>query len=231
MTITRLVAVVAAALLLAGCTGSTTPAAPAVPTLAQASSAKAPTSAAAGGSIASTSDTAAGSPGDAATPASQTHLGKAGSPSALHAAAACIRAHGIPGYQDPIVSADGYAYVDLRSVEDAPQSAQDAIQAACARLIAVAGFDPTAEPPAPPALVQAGVQAARCLRVHGLPNMKDPTAQTPYTPGHGFGLDSSEVPAGGKQSAGFQQATTACRAVLDAEIRASTLSGLGNSNG
>ena len=91
-----------------------------------------------------------------------------------------------------------------------------------------AGLSPDAEPPAPPQLIQAGVRAAECMRAHGLVNDRDPTAQTPYTPGHGFGLDSSEVPAGGKASPVFQGAAHACRSLLDAEIRASALGSLGN---
>ena len=72
--------------------------------------------------------------------------------------------------------------------------------------MARAGLNPMHEPPAPPQLVQAGVRAAECMRAHGLPNDADPTANTPYTPGHGFGLGAGEVPAGGKLSHGFQQA-------------------------
>src|SRR5450759_4527341 len=48
-----------------------------------------------------------------------------------------------------------------------------------------AGLNPGNEPPAPPQLVQAGVRAAECQRAHGLPDVHDPTANTPYTPGHG----------------------------------------------
>ena len=83
------------------------------------------------------------------------------------------------------------------------------------------------EPPAPPQLVQAGVRAAECMRAHGLPNDADPTARSQYTPGHGFGISAGEIPAGGKLSHGCQHATHACAAQDDAEIRASTLSSLG----
>ena len=75
---------------------------------------------------------------------------------------------------------------------------------------------------------EAGVRAAECQRAHGLPNVKDPTANSPYTPGHGFGLTGDEVPTGGKASHGFQEAAHACRSQVDAEIRASTLSSLGS---
>jgi hypothetical protein len=91
-----------------------------------------------------------------------------------------------------------------------------------------ASLNPEYEPPAPPQLVQAGVRAAQCFRAHGLSNVRDPNAQTPYTPGHGFGLTADEIPAGGKQDPHFQQAISACKAQDDAELRASTLASLGN---
>ena len=147
---------------------------------------------------------------------------------ALHAAAQCIRQHGVPAYADPVLTASGQVYTDSRSLDDAPRSVWDTLQQACGALAARAGLSPDAEPPAPPQLIQAGVRAAECMRAHGLVNDRDPTAQTPYTPGHGFGLDSSEVPAGGKASPVFQGAAHACRSLLDAEIRASALGSLGN---
>jgi hypothetical protein len=148
--------------------------------------------------------------------------------SALHAAAQCIRQHGIPGYTDPVLTPDGQVYTDSRSFEDASQSIADAVEHACAALIATANLNPVREPPAPPQLVQAGVRAAECLRAHGLPNVTDPTARSTYTPGHGFGMTASEMPAGGKQSPVWQHARQACAAQVNAEIQASTLASLGN---
>jgi hypothetical protein len=192
------VAALAGALLLAGCGGSAV-SSPGVPMLSQAAG--------------------QGSPGQ----------GSAGSrAAALHAAAQCIRQHGVPSYADPVLTAGGQVYTDARSIQDAPQSVIDAVRQACAALAAEAGLVPDAEPPAPPQLIQAGVRAAECMRAHGLVNDRDPTAQTPYTPGHGFGLDSSEVPPGGKTSPVWQAAAHACRSTLDAEIQASTLASLGN---
>jgi len=146
----------------------------------------------------------------------------------LHAAAQCIRQHGIPSYQDPVLTPSGQVYTDLRSFQDAPQSVVNAVQQACGTPAAQAGLNPENEPPAPPQLVQAGVRSADCMRAHGLPNVQDPTAQTAYTPGHGFGYTASEVPPGGKADPVFQHAAQACRSLLDAEIRASTLSSLGS---
>jgi hypothetical protein len=147
---------------------------------------------------------------------------------ALHAAAQCIRQHGIPSYADPVLTASGQVYTDSRSMQDAPQPVLDAVYHACGALAAQAGLNPSREPPAPPQLVEAGVRSAQCMRAHGLPNFKDPTAQSLYTPGHGFGISAGEIPAGGKLDPAYQAASSACRALLDDEIRASTLASLGN---
>jgi hypothetical protein len=146
----------------------------------------------------------------------------------LQAAAQCIRQHGIPGYADPVLTPAGAVYSDLRSIQNAPASTLTAVAAACRALVVRAGLNPGNEPPAPPQLVQAGVRAAECQRAHGLPDVQDPTSRTPYTPGHGFGLTGNEVPAGGKQSHGFQEAEHACHSQISAEIRGSTLSSLGS---
>jgi hypothetical protein len=36
---------------------------------------------------------------------------------ALHAAAQCIREHGVPAYQDPVLTADGQVFTDTRSLQ------------------------------------------------------------------------------------------------------------------
>jgi hypothetical protein len=156
------------------------------------------------------------------------HGGGSARASALHAAAACIRQHGIPGYADPVLTPSGAVYSDSRSIQDASQAVAAAVQQACGRLLAAADLNPGAEPPAPPQLVQAGVRSAECLRAHGMPNVQDPSSRSTYTPGHGFGLRASEVPPGGKLSPVWQHAAHACSAQLTAEIQASTLASLGN---
>jgi hypothetical protein len=148
--------------------------------------------------------------------------------SALHAAAQCIRQHGIPGYTDPVLTPGGHVYSDSRSIENASQSVFTAVLRACQTLLTQADLSPSSEPPAPPQLVQAGVRAAECLRAHGLPNIQDPSARSPYTPGHGFGMTASEMPAGGKASPLWQHARQACDAQVTAEIQASTLASLGD---
>lgn len=168
--------------------------------------------------------------------ADATGQGNASRAAALHAAAQCIRQHGVPTYQDPVLGANGQVYTDLRSLQDADRNSpgrstpvQDAVMRACGTLITAAGFNPGDEAPAPPALVQAGVKAAQCMRANGLPNYRDPTGATPFTPGHGFGITADELPNNGqlgKSDPAFQRATTACRTLLDAEIQASTLTSL-----
>ena len=157
--------------------------------------------------------------------------------SQLHAAAQCIRSHGVPSYKDPVLTANGQVYTDARSFQDLSrdeaheQSVIDGIRQACGNLIAVAGFQPSDEAPAPPHLVQAGVRAAGCLRANGLPNYRDPTSASAFTPGHGFGITADELPnngALGKQDPAVERAFTACRSLLDDEIRQSDLTHLGH---
>jgi hypothetical protein len=217
------IAVLAGALLLAGC-GSSAASSSGVPTLSQA----------AGQGAQSQGSQSQGAQGQGAqgqgpqdqAPTSQ--LSGSARAAALHAAAQCIRQHGIPSYADPVLTASGQVYSDSRSIQNAPQSVLNAVQQACGTLAVRAGLNPQYEPPAPPQLVEAGVRSAECLRTHGLPNVQDPTAQTPYTPGHGFGFTRNEIPAGGKTDPTYQAAAHACRAILDAEIRASTLASLSN---
>ena len=211
------------ALLLVGC-GSSGASSPGVPALSQAAG-QTPAGSQSHGSQGQ------GSPSPGASAQAESVQGSwAGRGAELHTAAQCIRQHGIPSYQDPVLTTSGLVYTDSRSFDNAPRSVWDAIQQACGALATRAGLSPDAEPPPPPQLVEAGVRSAECMRAHGLPNVEDPTAQSSYTPGHGFGYSSGEIPAGGKADPVFQAAAHACRALLDAEIRASTLSSL-NSDG
>jgi hypothetical protein len=145
---------------------------------------------------------------------------------ALHAAADCIRRHGIPTYTDPVLTADGHVYTDARSLQDADENTVQAVVQACTNLILAAQLVPDGQAPAPPKLVQAGVKAAQCMRANGLPNYHDPTANSLFTPGHGFSIQAGDLP-GDKTDPTVQHAAQACRSVLDAEARASSLGSLG----
>jgi hypothetical protein len=143
---------------------------------------------------------------------------------ALHNAAECIRQHGVPRYQDPVLTADGQVYTDSRALhETADEATMTAIEAACGELIRAARFAPDEQAPPPPTVVQAGVKVAECLRANGLPNVKDPTSNSFFTPGHGFGHGPDELP-GGKDDT-FMRAIEACKSVID---EANRLSSLGN---
>jgi hypothetical protein len=146
----------------------------------------------------------------------------------LHTAAQCIRQHGAQTYQDPVLTADGYVYTDDVSLRDLSGDQLTAISNACQELIHAANFAIRDQGPPPPALIQAGVKSAQCLRANGLTNKKDPTAQSHFTPGKGFGLSSDEVPPGGKENPIFRRAVQACRPILDAESAASSLGNLGH---
>ncbi len=146
---------------------------------------------------------------------------------ALHTAAQCLRAHGVPNFADPVLGADGQVFTDARPLEDAPRGVLEAAMNGCERELRSAFWNPQTQPPAPASLIAAGVRAARCLRQNGLPDMHDPTASSSYTPGHGFGLTADELPPGAdKRSPVVQQAFHSCRAELDAEITASRLDNL-----
>jgi hypothetical protein len=207
-------AVVAAALTaVAACTDE--PASPTVPRLA--------TSAGAGSGTGNNGDS-----GKADNPNAVSGDGSAGRRSKLHAAADCIRQHGAPNYQDPLLTADGYVYTDdvaLRGLEE-PQL--EAIQTACRDLIRAASFSMQDQGPPPPKLIQAGVRSAQCLRANGLPDFKDPTADSRFSPGKGFGLGGSAIPPGGKENPAVKRALTACRQILDEEAALSSLGNLGD---
>ena len=146
----------------------------------------------------------------------------------LHAAAECIRQHGAPHYQDPVLTSNGYVYTDEVSLRDVDGPTLDGIQSTCRSLIVAANFSVRDQGPPPPKLIQAGVRSAQCMRANGLPNFKDPTADSQFSPGKGFGLDSSSIPPGGKENPTLRRAVDACRAVLDEEASLSSLGNLGN---
>jgi hypothetical protein len=205
----RLVAVPAIAITLGGC--GQAPSSPTVPSLPQAS--------------------AGASAGASANPNGVTGDGSAARRTALHNAAECIRQHGAPRYQDPVLTADGRVYTDELTLFDSLDETQlAAVETACGELIRAAKFSPGDQAPPPPKLVQAGVRSAECFRAHGLPDYKDPTVNSRFTPGKGFGLDASGIPGAGqgdaKQNPTVQQALTACRSVLNEESRLSSLGSL-----
>jgi hypothetical protein len=61
-----------------------------------------------------------------------------------------------------------------------------------------------------------------------LPDYPDPTANSRFAPGKGFGLSGQSLPAGGKADPTVRRALDACRSVLDEEAALSSLGNLGN---
>ncbi|MEV6304076.1 hypothetical protein AB0M02_32055 [Actinoplanes sp. NPDC051861] len=146
----------------------------------------------------------------------------------LHAAAECVRQHGAAQYQDPLLTADGYVYTDEVALRSLDEAAMEAIDAACRDLIRAANFSMRDQGPPPPRLIQAGVRSAECFRANGLPDYRDPTADSRFSPGKGFGLDSEGIPAAGKQDPTVRRALETCRAILDEEAAVSSLGNLGD---
>jgi len=151
---------------------------------------------------------------------------------ALHAAAQCIRDHGISNYQDPVVGPGEIVYTDQRNLERAGGSTVRDAMTLCRVLIGQANFDPAGRPHPPAQMVRDGVREAQCLRAHGLPNWPDPQPTETFDPGHGFQVTDAAfagaVPPGAnpKLSSAFQTAITACRDESEAVSRDSQLSNL-----
>jgi hypothetical protein len=154
--------------------------------------------------------------------------GSADRRSRLHAAAQCIRDHGAPNYQDPVLTADGRVYTDEVALRELDEQAMEAVETACRELIRAANFGMADQAPPPPAVIQAGIKSAECLRAHGLPNVKDPTANSQFVPGKGFGLNPDELPPAGKEDPTVRRALTECRSILNEEQRVSSLGNLAN---
>jgi hypothetical protein len=204
-------AVLSAGLLSLGTTAACTkgPAAPTVPRLSKGTGA-------AGPSRNADNPNAVGGDGSAARRAK------------LHAAAQCIREHGATQYQDPLLTADGFVYTDEPSLRGLEEPQLTAIDTACHDLITAAKFGIHDQGPPTPKVIAAGVKAAQCMREHGLPDFKDPTVDSPFVPGKGFGLDPQTLPPGGKADPTVRRALQACRSVLNEEAALSSLGSLGN---
>ena len=151
---------------------------------------------------------------------------------ALHAAAQCLRDHGIPNYADPVVGPGQVVYTDQRNLEKVGNAVVQAAMSACRSPIGQASFDPTQRPHPPAQMVRDGVREAQCLRAHGLPNWPDPKPTDTFDPGHGFQVTDAAfagaVTAGAnpKMSPVFQHAIEACQTEAQAVSSDSDLSNL-----
>jgi hypothetical protein len=151
---------------------------------------------------------------------------------ALHAAAQCLRDHGIPNYEDPVVGPGQVVYTDQRNLQKVGGAVVQAATGACRALIGQANFDPNQRPHPPAQMVRDGVLEAQCFRAHGLPNWPDPKPTDTFDPGHGFQVTDAAfagaVPTGAnpKASSVFQHAIQACQTAQQAVSRDSQLSNL-----
>ncbi len=154
-----------------------------------------PGTSAATGSTASTGTGSRTSPGASTSPFEQ----------AL-AYSACMRAHGLPDFPDPVRGAGGGVSLQLNggpSGDLNPNSSQfKAAQQACQHLQpqGMRGGSGGANP-------QQALQWAACMRAHGLPNFPDPTVSNgvPQLDLSGTGIDPG--------SPQFQSAQQACKSL------------------
>jgi hypothetical protein len=88
---------------------------------------------------------------------------------ALRELARCVRAHGLPGFPDPVVQSDGHPVFP----DGAPRVPQ-ATQQACRTVAARIPPDYTATTAVSSSDFQKLLQLAHCIRAHGIPDWPDP---------------------------------------------------------
>jgi hypothetical protein len=108
--------------------------------------------------------------------------------------AQCMRAHGVRNFPDPTVTGQ---FV-LTRIDTHSARFQSAL-AACKATYAGGASGQNTSAPAD------GLKFARCMRVHGVPNFPDPSAN---------GQNSASVSQGAGQTPVFQRALTTCRPLL-----------------
>ena len=145
-----------------------------------------------------------GSPSSAGSGGSPHPGGSGTSPSAV-AYSACIRSHGVPKFPDP--DSNGQVPKADPQLLGVSKSQLQAAQRACQHLYPTSGGTLSASSlrqcyesgVCPQALIRqalnAGLQFARCMRSHGVPNWPDPTVDSEGRPGfnllHVNGFDPS----------------------------------------
>ena len=120
----------------------------------------------------------------------------------------CMRSHGEPQFQNPIVSGNTVAYQVTPSLGiGTPRYAQ--ATATCRRYL-----PPGIQPPGTEQITQADeldyLKAVACLRTHGFPSVPDPT----FT----GGSVHINVPKIYKSSPSFQRAVATCRKLIPAGL-------------
>jgi hypothetical protein len=105
----------------------------------------------------------------------------------------CYRAHGDPGFPDPVYDPSDGRWHFAISPGTAPQSTQQA----CQHLFPQAAVSP----PVPQAQFQKLLKLAQCIRQHGVPSWPDPDPDGSYP----------LAPALQRKPPGWVQASTACQ--------------------
>jgi hypothetical protein len=156
-----------------------------------------------------------GGPPSASSPPSSA----SGSSSSLEAQllkfAACMRAHGDPGYPDPVIGSDGQPHLS----GPPPQGSQAQAALAACRKYTPGGSETPAEQAA--ALAKA-VKFAECMRAHGEPDFPDPTSSGGFNFTPQDGIDPS--------SPQFQAAQRVCQS-LDPGLHFQVSGGAGSPSG
>jgi hypothetical protein len=94
--------------------------------------------------------------------------------------AACMRAHGVPGFPDPTTSGAGTGFrIKIGSGLNPASPSFRAAQTACGHLLP--GGGPGAQAPSPAARAQM-FAISRCMRAHGVNDFPDPTTSPPSNP-------------------------------------------------
>lgn len=99
----------------------------------------------------------------------------------------CMRAHGVPGFPDP-EPGGGFVFPAGSGVDPSSPAFARA-RAKCRKLMPVGLTPGTATHPTAQWLARM-IEAARCMRAHGVPSFPDPTTTIPPMPAGGNGLIS-----------------------------------------
>jgi hypothetical protein len=127
--------------------------------------------------------------------------------------AACMRAHGVPGFPDPSGGGGGI-HISVRSGINPSSPSFQAARTTCAKLLP-GGGPPTNQHPSAHAIAQARA-TSQCMREHGVTGFPDPTFTPPTSPaGYGAIEDRDGIVIAipdtiNMASPGFKQAALAC---------------------
>lgn len=150
-------------------------------------------------STGSSSSSSSSSSPSSSSSSSSSSSGEARPGSEAVAYSACMREHGVTNFPDPKVSVSGNSVrVSIRAPAGALKSNPHfkSAQQACRKLQPGGGPGPNSAPPISPKEQTQYLKAAACIRSHGIPNFPDPTFSSggvhlPKTAG--LNLQSSRV--------------------------------------